>query len=56
VALAGAAFVLGHKPDGLGHAWAGEAGAWLLGAAAFALLIAWFTRRVRSPGHAGRGN
>jgi putative OPT family oligopeptide transporter len=48
VGLAGAAFVLGRKPDGIGHAWAGEAGAWLLGAAAFTLLAAWFVRRARS--------
>ncbi len=47
VALAGAAFVLGRKPDGIGLDWAGEAGSWLLGAAAFALLVGWFTRRVR---------
>jgi len=47
VALAGAAFVLGRKPAGLGHAWAGETGSWLLGAAAFALLVGWFLRRVR---------
>ena len=47
VGLAGAAFLLGRKPEGLGHAWAGEAGAWLLGAAAFTLLAAWFVRRVR---------
>jgi len=47
VALAGAAFLLGRKPVGLGHAWAGEAGSWLLGAAAFALLTGWFLRRVR---------
>jgi len=48
VGLAGAAFLLGRKPAGIGHEWAGEAGAWLLGAAAFALLTAWFVRRVRS--------
>jgi putative OPT family oligopeptide transporter len=48
VALAGVAFVLGRKPAGVGHAWAGEVGGWLLGAAAFALLVAWFIRRVRS--------
>jgi len=48
VGLAGAAFLLGRKPEGIGHAWAGETGAWLLGAAAFALLAAWFVRRVRS--------
>ena len=48
VGLAGAAFMLGRKPEGLGHAWAGDAGAWLLGAAAFALLVMWFVRRVRS--------
>lgn len=47
VALAGAAFVLGRKPDGIGLAWAGDVGSWLLGAAAFALLVGWFTRRVR---------
>ena len=52
VGLAGAAFVLGRRPDGLGHDWAGETGAWLLGAAAFALLVAWFTRRTRGPGPA----
>ena len=46
VGLAGAAFLLGRKPDGLGYAWAGELGSWLLGAAAFALLIGWFVRRV----------
>jgi len=48
VGLAGAAFVLGRKPDGLGHGWAGETGAWLLGAAAFAALATWFARRARS--------
>jgi putative OPT family oligopeptide transporter len=47
VGLAGAAFILGRKPDGLGYEWAGDAGAWLLGAAAFALLAGWFVRRVR---------
>ncbi len=47
VGLAGAAFWLGRKPDGIGHAWAGEAGAWAMGAAAFALLAIWFTRRAR---------
>lgn len=47
VALAGAAFVLGRKPDGIGHAWAGDLGSWLLGAAAFALLVGWFAQRVR---------
>jgi putative OPT family oligopeptide transporter len=47
VALAGAAFLLGRKPVGLGHSWAGEAGSWLLGAAAFVLLTYWFLRRVR---------
>jgi putative OPT family oligopeptide transporter len=46
VALAGAAFVQGHKPEGVGYAWAGEIGAWLLGAAAFGLLVVWFVRRV----------
>jgi uncharacterized oligopeptide transporter (OPT) family protein len=48
VGLAGAAFMLGRKPDGLGHDWAGETGAWLMGAAAFALLAAWFARRIRA--------
>ena len=48
VGLAGAAFVLGRKPAGIGHEWAGEAGAWLLGAATFALLAAWFVRRIRA--------
>jgi len=47
VGLAGAAFVLGRRPDGLGHAWAGEIGSWLLGAAAFAVLALWFARRAR---------
>ncbi len=47
VGLAGAAFMLGRKPDGIGHAWAGPLGSWLLGAAAFALLVTWFARRVR---------
>ncbi len=47
VGLAGAAFVLGRKPAGIGHDWAGEIGSWLLGAAAFALLVSWFWRRVR---------
>jgi uncharacterized oligopeptide transporter (OPT) family protein len=46
VALAGAAFVQGQKPEGVGYAWAGEIGAWLLGAAAFGLLVVWFVRRV----------
>jgi putative OPT family oligopeptide transporter len=48
VGLAGVAFVLGRKPEGIGHAWAGDAGAWLLGAAAFTLLVGWFVRRVRA--------
>ncbi len=48
VGLAGVAFVLGRKPEGIGHAWAGDAGAWLLGAAAFALLVGWFVRRIRA--------
>jgi putative OPT family oligopeptide transporter len=47
VGLAGAAFVLGRRPEGLGHAWAGEVGSWLLGAAAFACLALWFARRAR---------
>jgi putative OPT family oligopeptide transporter len=51
VGLAGAAFVLGRKPEGLGHAWAGETGAWLLGAAAFGLLVTWFCRRIRGRSH-----
>lgn len=46
VALAGAAFALGHKPEGLGYAWAGDAGGRLLGATAFALLVGWFVRRA----------
>lgn len=49
VGLAGAAFILGRKPDGIGHGWAGETGAWLLGAAVFALLVAWFAGRIRAP-------
>jgi len=50
VGLAGAAFVLGRRPEGVGHGWAGEWGSWLLGAAAFALLVGWFLRRVgRAP-------
>jgi hypothetical protein len=47
VGIAGAAFWLGRKPDGIGHAWAGEAGAWALGALAFAALACWFARRAR---------
>jgi putative OPT family oligopeptide transporter len=54
VALAGAAFALGRRPEGIGHAWAGEAGAWLLGAIAFALLVAWFFRHVRTSGTPGQ--
>ena len=54
VALAGAVFLLGRKPEGLGQAWAGENGAWLLGAAVFGLLAVWFVRRVRLGG-AGSG-
>ncbi len=46
VALAGAAFMLGRKPDGIGLDWAGAMGSWALGAAAFALLVGWFARRV----------
>jgi putative OPT family oligopeptide transporter len=49
VGLAGAAFVLGHRPEGVGHAWAGDAGSWLLGAAAFGLLLGGFVRRIRAP-------
>jgi putative OPT family oligopeptide transporter len=48
VGLAGAAFVLGRKPAGIGYHWAGETGSWLLGAAAFALLMLWFARRARA--------
>jgi len=48
VGLAGAAFMLGRRPEGVGYAWAGETGAWLLGATAFALFVAWFVRRVRA--------
>jgi putative OPT family oligopeptide transporter len=48
VGLAGAAFMLGRKPDGFGHDWAGEAGAWAMGAVAFAVLAIWFARRVRA--------
>ena len=55
VALAGAAFMLGRRPEGIGHAWAGEAGAWLAGAAAFAAFVAWFVRRVRGPAPATSG-
>jgi len=47
VGLAGAAFALGRRPEGIGHAWAGEVGSWLLGAAAFACLALWFARRAR---------
>ncbi|MGQ0385021.1 MAG: OPT family oligopeptide transporter [Gammaproteobacteria bacterium] len=47
VGIASAAFFLGRRPEGLGHAWAGEAGSWLLGAAAFGLLAFWFARRAR---------
>lgn len=47
VGLAGAAFMLGRRPDGFGHAWAGEIGSWLLGAAAFGCLAFWFARRAR---------
>lgn len=46
VGLAGAAFVLGRKPEGVGHEWMGEIGSWIAGATAFALLVAWFWRRV----------
>jgi putative OPT family oligopeptide transporter len=55
VGLAGAAFILGRKPDGLGHDWAGDSGATWLGAVAFALLVGWFLRRVRKavPGASG---
>jgi uncharacterized oligopeptide transporter (OPT) family protein len=48
VGLAGAAFVLGQRPQGIGHAWAGDAGSWLLGAAAFGLLLGGFVRRIRA--------
>jgi len=48
VGIAAAAFMLGRKPDGLGHAWAGDVGAWALGAVAFSLLAIWFARRVRA--------
>ncbi len=48
VGLAGAAFMLGHKPDGFGHDWAGDGGGWAMGALAFAILAVWFTRRVRA--------
>jgi putative OPT family oligopeptide transporter len=47
VGLAGAAFMLGRKPDGFGHAWAGDTGAWAMGAGAFAILTVWFARKVR---------
>jgi uncharacterized oligopeptide transporter (OPT) family protein len=47
VGLAGAAFMLGRKPDGFGHAWAGDTGAWAMGAGAFAILAVWFARKVR---------
>lgn len=49
VALAGTAFVLGRRPDGIGTGWAGsELAAMLAGLAAFALLVTWFVRRARS--------
>ena len=38
--------MFGRKPDGIGLDWAGAMGSWALGAAAFALLIGWFARRV----------
>jgi putative OPT family oligopeptide transporter len=47
VGIAGAAFLLGRKPAGIGHAWAGEAGAWAMGAVAFGAMALWFARRVR---------
>lgn len=55
IALAGAAFMLGRRPEGVGHAWAGETGAWIAGAAAFAAFVSWFVRRVRAPAPATRG-
>ena len=54
VALAGIAFALGRRPEGIGHAWAGEFGAWLLGAVSFTLLAGWFFRRVRAAGPPGQ--
>ena len=55
VALAGAAFVEGRKPSGIGYAWAGEIGGLLLGAVAFALLVVWFVRRVTGQREASIG-
>lgn len=47
VAIAGAAFMLGRKPDGIGTDWLGtDLLALLAGLAAFILLILWFRRRV----------
>ena len=49
VAIAGAAFIMGAKPQGFGTGWLGPD--WvveLVSFAAFALFAAWFVRRVRS--------
>jgi len=51
VALAAAAFALGRRPEGFGTGWLpSELLASLAGAAAFALLAAWFVRTTRSDG------
>lgn len=48
VGIAAAAFIQGSRPEGLGTGWlGGPLGAQIGGAVAFALLVAWFLRRVR---------
>jgi len=48
VGIAGAAFVLGHRPLGLGTGWLGsESMAMLVGLLAFAAFVAWFFIQVR---------
>jgi uncharacterized oligopeptide transporter (OPT) family protein len=51
VGIAGAAFVLGRRPLGLGTDWlGGEVVAMLVGLAAFAAFAAWFILQVRRAG------
>jgi putative OPT family oligopeptide transporter len=51
VAIAGAAFVLGRRPLGLGTDWlGGEVVAMLVGLAAFGAFAAWFVLQVRRAG------
>jgi uncharacterized oligopeptide transporter (OPT) family protein len=49
VAIAGAAFILGSRPGGIGMGWLGPE--WLAGSVSFAVFLlfaAWFVKRVRS--------